>query len=748
MSDGELLRAYSMEGSEAAFASLVNRYLPLVHSVAGRHLPDRALSEEVTQAVFVLLAKKARELTGHPSIAGWLHRTAWQLAARTARAEVRRRRRESEAAFNSPSIMSPPDPPEAAPVLPAMDAALQDLPDDDRDILVLRYFLRKPIREVGATLGVSEAAAKMRIRRALNQLKILLVRRGITCSPAALAAVMTHNGVTKVPDSLAARVIPAAANAGASSTNDFLLLHGIYSFMNGTKLAVLVTSAVLIAGLSAIAIRNGKFDRTTIADLDPSRAMAVGVESPVHRSNHEPDLPRAKLTENPTALELDGARRRLMVALAAPLPKSGPITLGESVTDAMAAFGGRQAELFAALQAAFLDQSFSFSEQRAVRTRALLAMRQLDKSLPGLTSFLWDTVRNDNINRPGALFTLRKLGLESADIPALMGLLDSMSIEKQDVLWSPVPDTIRDVLVRNPEAAAANLPGLLEQLGRASDPSLRFSIASALLGIPGADDPRIMDAIRGGLRTGLQLPATEGGDSVVVMAIELAAKSGESAKPLIPDLLYLAKTSDVPYQRNAAWLAIGKIQPELIVSIPELDQAIKSDSEIRRIRQDFAQGIATPDDLVRALHDPAIQLEAAQTLAETGISSPEVINELMTALQGMSEDRRDLVVAAIQKMDPLAAIERVPADVVFDGVISARSAATSPKSTSNNPRLERLLSELGESTWRTPEEVLAATRNLAALDIAAAQAFVKGLSNRDPKLADRALQQIAVRGNP
>ena len=98
-----------------------------------------------------------------------------------------------------------------------------------------------------------------------------------------------------------------------------------------------------------------------------------------------------------------------------------------------------------------------------------------------------------------------------------------------------------------------------------------------------------------------------------------------------------------------------------------------------------------------------------------GISSSEVINELTTALQGNDEDRRDLVVAAIQKMDPLAAIERVPADVVFDGVISARSAATSPKSTSNNPRLERLLSELGRVNMANPEEVLAATRNLAAL---------------------------------
>ena len=118
-------------------------------------------------------------------------------------------------------------------------------------------------------------------------------------------------------------------------------------------------------------------------------------------------------------------------------------------------------------------------------------MRQLDKSLPGFTSFLWDTVRNDNINRPGSPFTLRKLGLESADIPALMGLLDLMSIEKQDVLWSPVrtqPETFWSGILRLLLGEFARPAGAVS----ASDPSLRFSIASALFGIPGADDPRIM----------------------------------------------------------------------------------------------------------------------------------------------------------------------------------------------------------------------------------------------------------------
>ena len=94
MDDWELLQAYVKQRSEAAFAELVRRHLNWVHSAACRQVRDVHLAEDVTQAVFVLLARKAGSLRRGTILAGWLFRTARFVAARTIRAEQRRKVRE------------------------------------------------------------------------------------------------------------------------------------------------------------------------------------------------------------------------------------------------------------------------------------------------------------------------------------------------------------------------------------------------------------------------------------------------------------------------------------------------------------------------------------------------------------------------------------------------------------------------------------------------------------------------------
>jgi len=747
MSDGELLRAYALEGSEAAFAALVNRYLALVHSVAGRHLPDHALSEEVTQAVFVLLARKARSLAGHPSIAGWLHRAAWQLAARTARTEARRRRRESEAASTQPLAMSPSEASEPPPVVPALDAALQDLAAADRDAIVLRYFLRKPLRDVGVALGTSEAAAKMRIRRALDTLKVLLARRGITGSPAALATAMTHQGVTPAPASLAARVIPAATSAAGAATSFPLLIHGILNIMNGTKLAVLVTAAVLVAGFTTIAVRSSREAAPTGVAGDSSSGIAEPSKEPLPAgTSGRPVMPLSSGSSLGTPDALEAARQRLRQALAAPSPRSGTTWPDPGVLEAMDAFGDRHDELFALLKEAFLGADSADDEQRLLRTRAIYAMGHLNKALPGLTAFLWETTRQGDWNgRVGAFSALRRLGLESSDLPALTRLLEETAkVGGSPAMQRFVPDAIHQAFRQNPEAAAAYLPDLVKVFEGTSDPDTRFSAASALLGTPLGNDPRMIETIRNGLRDGLNVSITDRRGVKVGIAIERAAAAGSAARPLIPDLMEVARTSHEPYERTAAWLAIGQIQPELRAEIPELDEAMIHDEETRQIRQDVSQGFATHEDLVRALRDPATAVRAAKDLGDTGISSPEIIPAMMAAMEGMDEDSRDQVAAAIQKLDPHAAIERVPAEVMFHGVIFASSTADSQASNSKNPQLERLLSDLHMfHSWRTPEEIFNVTRKLAVLDIGTAQAFLNGLAEKDPALAERARRVMA-----
>jgi len=748
MNDGELLQAYALERSEAAFTELVNRYVGLVHSVASRHLADPSLAQEVTQSVFVLLARKARSLAGHPSLAGWLHRTAWQIAARTARTEQRRRHWEAEAgAFVSED---PPMPdPDPTPIVPALDEALQELPQSDRNAIVLRYFLRKPLRDVGAALGTSEAAAKMRIRRALDQLRTLLIRRGITCSPAALAAAMTEQGVAPASAAFAAHVATTAMGAGGTTTSIPLLIHGLLGLMNGTKLTALILAAGLVAVLSTVALRSGRTQSAPDGEADPSLALAKPAEPPP-ASTASRLLPSPRVTAEPTPSELEAARQRLRTALAAPLPKSGSIELGPDALEAMATFGQRQNELFATLKEAFLDPSLAGRPRGLVQTRALLAMRGLDKNVPGLTSFLLETARQDVRNNAGAIWTLRKLGLEPSDLPALIRLLEDMAGgNPSPAPWSPLPDAIREVFLQDPEAAAAHLPDLVRVFEETADPAVRFSAASALLQTSYSDDPRVIESIRSGLREGLNYSSADGRNAVVGIAIERASAAGAAAKPLIPDLLEVARTSQESYQRDAAWLAIGQIQPELRAQIPELDQAMTRDAETRQAREDISQGFATHDDLIRALGDPATALKAATALGDTGIQSPEAIPAMIAALTGMDENSRDQVVEAIHRLDPQAQVERVPADVMLHGAIFAESAFDSRPASERDPRVERLISDQRmHHTWRTRDEILTVTKKLADLDVQIAQAFANGIAEADPALADQARQLIARPAEP
>jgi DNA-directed RNA polymerase specialized sigma24 family protein len=108
--DPELLRRYlADDGADTAFAALVERHLPVVYGAAFRQLNDPSLAREVTQNVFIMLARRAVWLTGHPSLAGWLYRTAIHLAQHEARGEQRRRHRagrkfDSGVAYRIPNL--------------------------------------------------------------------------------------------------------------------------------------------------------------------------------------------------------------------------------------------------------------------------------------------------------------------------------------------------------------------------------------------------------------------------------------------------------------------------------------------------------------------------------------------------------------------------------------------------------------------------------------------------------------------
>src|ERR1051325_6838883 len=94
--DLELLRQYAASGSESAFAAIVDRYKGLVYASALRQTRSPDLAEEITQAAFILLARKASSLPRGTILSGWLFRTTCFAARDALKLQRRRQRREYE----------------------------------------------------------------------------------------------------------------------------------------------------------------------------------------------------------------------------------------------------------------------------------------------------------------------------------------------------------------------------------------------------------------------------------------------------------------------------------------------------------------------------------------------------------------------------------------------------------------------------------------------------------------------------
>jgi RNA polymerase sigma factor (sigma-70 family) len=244
--DAQLLQQYAQQRSEPAFGELVARHVNLVYSTALRTGGgDVHLAQDITQAVFMDLARKAGSLPGNVPLAGWLHRHTCFTAANAIRTERRRRNREQTALeMNS---LEAGDEPRWEHVAPHLDAGLNELNPADRHAIVLRFLDRQDFRAIGGALGISEDAAQKRVSRALDKLREVLGRRGVALPAAALASVLASEAVTAAPAGLALSITTASLTAATTATGAGL---AAFKFLAMTKLQLTVAGAILVAGIS------------------------------------------------------------------------------------------------------------------------------------------------------------------------------------------------------------------------------------------------------------------------------------------------------------------------------------------------------------------------------------------------------------------------------------------------------------------------------------------------------------------
>lgn len=248
--DQLLLHAYALHRSEEAFRELVRRHIGIVHGVARRQVGiDAHLADDVTQRVFIALARKAHTLQGHATLVGWLYSAARLEAARAARSEARRRNRETRAgAMNdSTTEVCPADLPWEQ-LQPVLDEAMARLGEAERSAVLLRFFSGRSFAEVGGVFRISEEAARKRVERAVEKLRHILGRRGIVSTASALGATLGAHASPPVTSEAVETVVAAAWPQAALSPAAQI---GI--FMSSTKISVAVAGTViLLAGVSVL----------------------------------------------------------------------------------------------------------------------------------------------------------------------------------------------------------------------------------------------------------------------------------------------------------------------------------------------------------------------------------------------------------------------------------------------------------------------------------------------------------------
>jgi len=247
--DSALLRQYAEDHSEEAFAALVTRHVNLVYSVALRHVGNPHNAEEITQAVFAILAKKAAQLRHDRALSSWLFQATRLTANNFLRSETRRHRREEEAHMQS--ILDESGSELWPKIAPWLDAAVADLREKDRQAIVLRYYEGRNLREVGLALGASEDAAEKRVSRALETLRKFFLKRGVDSTTVIIAGAISVHSVQVAPAVLAKSVTAVALAQGAAASGSTLtLIQGALKLMAWTKIktAVVVGASLLVVG--------------------------------------------------------------------------------------------------------------------------------------------------------------------------------------------------------------------------------------------------------------------------------------------------------------------------------------------------------------------------------------------------------------------------------------------------------------------------------------------------------------------
>jgi len=251
MTDAQLLAEFAGAQSPDAFAALVRRYAGLVYGTARRMVGDGHTTDDVTQAAFIVLAKKAK--TVNPStLPGWLVNTTRLAAKEAMRSKLCQERHENRAAMMRSEIQYPPDEPTADDLAPLLDEALSQLNEMDRSAVVMRFLQGRTFAEVGAAMETGEEAARKRVIRAIEKLRSIFIKQGFMPSVGGVMLALASQQAARAPAALINSILAATGVSGTGTSS--ILAKGVISAMRISKFKLAVVLLLLLAFISLVGV--------------------------------------------------------------------------------------------------------------------------------------------------------------------------------------------------------------------------------------------------------------------------------------------------------------------------------------------------------------------------------------------------------------------------------------------------------------------------------------------------------------
>jgi RNA polymerase sigma factor (sigma-70 family) len=305
------LNEYVRTGSSDAFRHLVQEHVDAVYSQCLRQLRQSAWAEDVTQTVFILLARKAGKISANAVLEGWLFNATRYSCAHALRAAARRRSIEQKAARMRTEVISSSESDdnlrsEAERIL---DAAIAHLGERDRNAVLLRFFQQQSLREVGEALGISENAAKQRVFRAVEKLRAYFGTRGLNV-PSTTVVAWLEVAVKPAGSQIVHAVLKGVAakcvvGGSIHATGIFSRLRWISpKIAAGAAVAIAVTAGIVASEYCATAQLPSPAQAPT-AQAAPQTAMPILADVPPSTQPSDQTTPSHTLAKLCAAIQLN-----------------------------------------------------------------------------------------------------------------------------------------------------------------------------------------------------------------------------------------------------------------------------------------------------------------------------------------------------------------------------------------------------------------------------------------------------------